>query len=295
MGDGRHIGDGGDLQTDGLHRTHGGLTTRTWALHADFDLLEAVTHRLAAGILADDLTGVGGALAATLEVELAGGGPADDVTLEVGDAHHRVVEGGGDVHDARADVLAAFGFEDFDLLVVAQTQFGKDVAATLGLLLDGGSLGSLDHRSFFHFFLNGFFSHVRLYVLGGYLGLLGADGLLATLAGAGVGAGTLAAHGQPLAVADAAQAVDAGQALERHLLLAAQVTLDEDAVARDSLNNFGQLRVGEGAGAQIRGDTGLLQHLLRGRRPDAVDVAQGGLDALLVGDFDTEKTSHGGV
>ena len=96
-------------------------------------------------------------------------------------------------------------------------------------------------------------------------------------------------------MADAAQTVDAGQTLESHLLLTAQVTLDEDVVAGDSLNNLGQLSVRERARAKVRGDTGLLQHLLSRGGPDAVDVAQGGLNALLVGNFDTEKTSHSGV
>ena len=98
-----------------------------------------------------------------------------------------------------------------------------------------------------------------------------------------------------LAVADAAQTVDAGQTLESHLLLTTQVTLDEDVVAGDCLHNLGQLSVGKRARAQIRRDTGLLKHLLSRGGPDAVDVAKGGLNALLIGYFDTEKTSQSGV
>lgn len=125
--------------------------------------------------------------------------------------------------------------------------------------------------------------------------LVGADSLLAALAGTGIGASTLTTNGQTLAVADATQAVDAGQTLERHLLLTAEVTLDEDVIAGDSLNNLGQLSVGESACAEVRRNTGLLKHLLGGGGADAVNVAQGGLYALLIGYFDTEKTSHNGV
>ena len=75
-------------------------------------------------------------------------------------------------------------------------------------------------------------------------------------------------------MADAAQTVNAGQTLESHLLLTAQVTLDEDVVAGDSLNNLGQLSVRERACAKVGGDTGLLKHLLSRGGPNAVDLAQ---------------------
>ena len=96
-------------------------------------------------------------------------------------------------------------------------------------------------------------------------------------------------------MADAAQTVNAGQTLQSQLLLTTKVTFDEDVVAGDSLNNLGQLSVGECACAKVRRNAGLLKHLLGGGGTNAVDVAQGGLNALLIGYFDTEKTSPNGV
>src|SRR4051794_22776260 len=75
-----HIADDRDFQADGLDGADGGLTTSAWAFHADFDLLEAMAHRLAAGVLGDHLRGVSGALAGALEAALAGARPADDRT-----------------------------------------------------------------------------------------------------------------------------------------------------------------------------------------------------------------------
>jgi uncharacterized metal-binding protein len=57
----------------------------------------------------------------------------------------------------------------------------------------------------------------------------GNAGLARALAGAGVGAGALAAHGQAAAMAHAAVAAEVHQALDRHRHLAAQVALDGDA------------------------------------------------------------------
>lgn len=96
-------------------------------------------------------------------------------------------------------------------------------------------------------------------------------------------------------MADAAQTVNAGKTLQGQLLLTTEVTLDENVVAGDSLYDLGQLSVGESARAKVRRDTGLLKHLLGSRGPNAVNVAQGGLNALLIGYFDTEKTSHNDV
>src|SRR4051812_26238869 len=56
--------------------------------------------------------------------------------------------------------------------------------------------------------------------------LLPGDGLPRPLAGAGVGAGPLAVHGQSLAVPEAAVAVDLAQAGDVLLHLAAELPLD---------------------------------------------------------------------
>ena len=76
------------------------------------------------------------------------------------------------------------------------------------------------------------FGSLRLLRRLGVLGALDADGLARALAGAGVGRGALAAHGQAAAMADAAVAVDGLEALEVGLQFAAQVALDRAACSR---------------------------------------------------------------
>jgi len=56
----------------------GGVATEAGTGDADDDILETVRHGVAGGVLGDDLGGVGGGLARTAEVALAGAGPGDD-------------------------------------------------------------------------------------------------------------------------------------------------------------------------------------------------------------------------
>src|SRR3974390_3161015 len=94
-----HVLDGGDFQPDGLESADGRLAARTGAFNPHFEFAHAVRHGLPGGVLRDLLSRVGGALARALESNAAGAGPADDVSLHVGDAYEGVVEcsqNGGD-------------------------------------------------------------------------------------------------------------------------------------------------------------------------------------------------------
>ena len=57
------VADHGDFQPDGLERANGRLASGTRAFDAHFDFLEAMAHRLTAGILGCHLRRVRGALA----------------------------------------------------------------------------------------------------------------------------------------------------------------------------------------------------------------------------------------
>jgi hypothetical protein len=131
-----HVLDGVHFDTEGLHGTHGGLTTGTGATKTDFSLTETMSHRLTAGILRDDLGGVGGAFAGTAESHLAGGGPADHATGAIRDGDDGVVEGGVNVDDARRNVLGTLGLDDL-LLGGFATDFEPDALGNL-LVTTGG-------------------------------------------------------------------------------------------------------------------------------------------------------------
>src|SRR5476651_1071537 len=81
--DRRDVDDGGDLQADGLEGADGAVAAEAGTGDADDDVLEAVRHRVAGGVLGDDLGGVGGGLARAAEVALAGAGPGDHLALVV--------------------------------------------------------------------------------------------------------------------------------------------------------------------------------------------------------------------
>ena len=134
VGDGSYVHNGADFETDGLDGTYGRLTAGAGALNAYFNLLKTVAHSLTASVLANNLTGISGALTAALEVELAGGGPTDYVALKVCHAHDGVVESGGDVNDTGGNVLAALSLEDLYLvIVISKTELGENVAANFRL------------------------------------------------------------------------------------------------------------------------------------------------------------------
>jgi hypothetical protein len=81
------------LDPEALNGANGRLATGTWTLDADLGLFEAVCHRLTAGILSDELSGLGGAFARSAETHLARAGPTNDVANVITDGNDRVVEG----------------------------------------------------------------------------------------------------------------------------------------------------------------------------------------------------------
>src|SRR5690606_40093363 len=241
--DWRHVDDVGDLVAHVVQRTYGRLTTRTRALDAHFQRLDAVVQRILARLLGGDLGGERGRLARAAEARAPRGRPRQRVALAVGDRDDGVVERSVDVRDAVGD-------DALDLL----------------LLLACCRLG-----------------HV------GCPRLL-PDGLARTLAGTGIGPGTLAAQGQAATVAQAAVAGQVHQALDRHADLAAQVALDH------VLADFGaqalDFRLGQVADLGVRRHVGGFADELGTGTADAVDALQPDPDVLLGRQVDTCNTRH---
>src|SRR3954447_13106020 len=114
--------------------------------------------------------------------------------------------------------------------------------------------------------------------------LLAGDCLARTLAGAGVGAGALAANGKRAAMTMAAIAADVAQAGDVLLDRAAQSAFDQKALV-DQADDLGQFLFGEVLGAALAVDAGFLQHLAAIGAADAVDVSQADPDRLVGGNI----------
>src|SRR6478736_1166576 len=326
-----HVDDRGDLEADGLEAADGGVAAEAGTADADLHFLEAVGHRVARGVLSDHLGGIGGGLARTAEVALAGRGPGDDVALRVRDGDDGVVEGGRDVRDAGADVLRTLGLADLDgrkLLLEeilgrdglrhATNEFnGLGVSRGSGFAISGlGSLRSLGGFGGLGFggrsgssdaFSGGSGRLRQLFLLGSrflfghgdgflrldFLGLRNANGLARALAGTGVGAGALTADGQAAAVTDAAVAIDGLEALQVAGDLTAEITLHHPLVVGDDMENLVQLLFGQIRSAHVGIETGGLDDEIGPRGTNTVDIPEGVSDLLFGGKFDAEETRHG--
>src|SRR2546430_13872885 len=117
------------------------------------------------------------------------------------------------------------------------------------------------------------------------------DPALRALAGAGVGVGALAAHGQTLAVAQAAVAAQVHQPLDVQAHLAAEVALDL-VVLVEALADAVDLVVGQVLGPLGRIDLGEGADLPRAGVADPVEVRERDLDLLLTGKVDSGNSRH---
>src|SRR5690606_951881 len=122
--------------------------------------------------------------------------------------------------------------------------------------------------------------------------LLAGDGLLGTLAGAGVGVGALTPDRQAATVAQALVAADLHLALDVLVDLTTEVALDLVALF-DHRSELGHLGVGQVPDAGGRVDPGGVADLLGRGATDAVDVGEGDDEALLPRDVDAGDACHG--
>src|SRR6478735_9418259 len=114
--------------------------------------------------------------------------------------------------------------------------------------------------------------------------------LLRTLARARVRARALAAHGQSLAMTDAAIAAQVHQSLDAHRHLAAQIAFDGELA--DVLAQLVHLRIGEVLDLRVRRDACRHADRLRARTTDAVDRRQRDLRMLMVRNVYACNTRH---
>lgn len=119
-----------------------------------------------------------------------------------------------------------------------------------------------------------------------------ADGFAGAFASASVGLRALATDWEAATVADAPVAINSLEALEVLLDFAAEVTFDEDAVGVDGLDDFVELFGGKVFCADIGVDAGVFEDLFHVAGSDAVDVREGGFDAFVARDVNTEYTRH---
>src|SRR5712692_10232316 len=110
-------------------------------------------------------------------------------------------------------------------------------------------------------------------------------------AGAGVGVGPLPAHGQALAMADAAVAADVHEALDAHGHFAPQVAFDL-VLALDDIAHSRRLLIAPGLDPFAGVDPGVGEDLLGGRNTDPVDVLDRDLAALVPRQVHSGDTCH---
>ena len=120
--------------------------------------------------------------------------------------------------------------------------------------------------------------------------LLTGHGLAGAAAGAGIGAGALTAHGQPEAMAATAQAADVLETLEGHALLAAQVTLQGEALGGAA--QLLHISVVEIFHPDVRVHAAFGDYLLGTGQTDPIHVGESDLDSLIARDIDAGNPSH---
>src|SRR3954470_10811852 len=118
------------------------------------------------------------------------------------------------------------------------------------------------------------------------------DGLAGTFAGAGVSLRALAADRQAAQMADAAVTLDALQTLEIHPDFAAEIAFDDVFAVLDGVDDLGELLLGEIFSADARVNVGFGQDDRRVTRADAVDVAEGDINALIGRNFYSDDAGH---
>src|SRR5512135_2879852 len=104
-----NVGNAGDLETNGIQRTHGGLATGARSLDAHFEVLHTILLSRFASDFSSNLRSKRGALARALKTVAATGRPGQSIALTVGDRHDGVVKRSVHVRDA-------FGYVLFDFL-----------------------------------------------------------------------------------------------------------------------------------------------------------------------------------
>src|SRR6185503_2733822 len=91
------------------------LTATTWPLHSNFALLHASLMGLLGSLVGGLLRCEWSALARTSKATRASRRLGDEITFQVGNRDHRIVERGGDVRNAHRHILLLFLAKNFFL------------------------------------------------------------------------------------------------------------------------------------------------------------------------------------
>lgn len=118
------------------------------------------------------------------------------------------------------------------------------------------------------------------------------DSFARTFAGSGVGLSALTADGESAQMPHSAITLDALQAFEVHADFPAQIAFDNIFAILNGVNDLRKLLFRQILGANARVDFGVGQNDFGIARPDAVNVAQGDVDALVGGNFYSDDASH---
>src|SRR5438128_2652869 len=119
-----------------------------------------------------------------------------------------------------------------------------------------------------------------------------ADGLARAFAGARVGLGALAANRQPAQMANPTIALDTLKPFQIHADFPAQIAFNNTFGILDGMNDLGELLFSQVLGANAGIDIGAGENILRVAGPDAINVSQGDLDALVRWNFYSDDASH---
>jgi hypothetical protein len=122
--------------------------------------------------------------------------------------------------------------------------------------------------------------------------LLAGHGFAGTTAGAGIGAGALTANRQTHTVTTTTQATDVLEALHRHALLAAKVTLKGEGFGCHP--QFLDIAIAQILNPGIRINATQGKDLLGPSKTHAIDVSEGDLHPLVAGDIYADNPSHWG-
>src|SRR5690606_31592333 len=97
--DRRHVGDAGDFISTTVQCTDSRLTTRTWTLDVDVEVLQTVLQRSLTGTLGSNLGSERRAFTRAAEARTTGRSPGQRIALTVGDGDDGVVERRVDMGD----------------------------------------------------------------------------------------------------------------------------------------------------------------------------------------------------
>jgi len=108
----------------------------------------------------------------------------------------------------------------------------------------------------------------------------------------GIRLGPLAADGQTAQVTNSAVAFNALEAFEVHTDLASQIAFDDVFAVLNRMDDLRELLFGEVLGSNGRIDFGVSQDVFGVAGANAVNIAQGDVNALIGWNFDADNASH---